>query len=112
MKANIFLLVTAVFVIGSIWITEKMQYKKRLAEKNENIRLLQEKLSKCTSNQIVFDSKVKKSGLNLRQLLWSQEAGGKKQDSCLTVWDTISIVAWWDNLKPRERKKYRKEALK
>jgi LPS sulfotransferase NodH len=96
------LFLVALVVLTSVWLTEKMQYRKELAEKTQTIVFLQEKLSKCQSNNIVFDGKVKKTDLNLRQFL-----APFRPDTCQV--DTASIVAWWDNLKPRERRKYRKE---
>lgn len=90
-------------MVLSVWLLDRMYYRQNLREKSESIRLLQEKLSKCQSNQIVFEGKVKKSDLNVRQFL-----NLLKQDSCQV--DTASIVAWWDNLKPKERRKYRKQS--
>ncbi|GAB4126266.1 MAG: hypothetical protein Fur0027_07270 [Raineya sp.] len=94
----------AVSVLVSFWVYDRLHFRASLQEKAKTIEGLQEKLAKCTSNQIVFNEKVKKSDLNLRQFL-----SLIKPDTCQT--DTASIVAWWDNLKPRERRKYRKENL-
>jgi len=96
------LFLVALVVLTSVWLTEKMHYRKELAEKSQTIVFLQEKLSKCQSNSVVFDGKVKKAGLSLKQFL-----APFRSDTCQV--DTASIVAWWDNLKPRERRKYRKE---
>ena len=93
----------AVLVL-SLWLSDRLHYRQALAEKSENIRLLQEKLSKCQSNNIVFDGKVKKTDLNVRQFLRPI-----KPDTCQA--DTVGIVTWWGNLKPRERRKYRKESF-
>lgn len=89
----------------SLWVSDRLHFRGELKEKTQMIESLQEKLSKCTSNQIIFDGKVKKSDLNLRQFL-----SPVRPDTCQV--DTASIVAWWDNLKPRERRKYRKWVFK
>ncbi len=88
-------------VVVSLWLSDRIHFRAELQEKTQMIESLQEKLTKCTSNQIVFDGKVKKSNLNLRQFL-----SPFRPDTCQV--DTASIVVWWEDLKPRERRKYRK----
>lgn len=101
-KYAIFGIIVLVAVVTSFWVSDRLHFRKINNEKAETIRILQEKLSKCTSNSIVFEGKVKKSDLNLRQLFRN-----KAKDTCQT--DTISIVKWWGDLSPKERRRYRKQ---